>query len=288
MGKYWWDYLTSPSGVPNTAGKVFFVDAAAGLDTNVGDVPTAPLQTFVAALAKCVSGRGDYIFVLNAGADAMPIILDKTRVHVIGLSGKPQSLVAAADTAVFQVSSNSNDCEIANFRIRSGATHAGIENIGGTPMGLYIHDCWFGHSLDAGAMLHGIWIRSNATALQIKKCRFFGTNAGRITGDGIRFDGMGDSLQGVIEDCLFNEIPGVGIRGNQMIGFEILLNRFGYPVDNAGAAITLAANCHRNVIVGNNANVGKAVAGAVIAYVDGAADNHWSGNLKAGLLNLPA
>jgi len=283
--------LNAPKGL----GTTFFVDGVLGLDTNPGTPPEAPMQTIAGALGRCINAHNDYIYVFsNPTPEAVwPIVINKTFVHIIGIGHnpdhRPSIIIPAGDTAVFLVSSNSNKCEIAGFRFGGGATHAGIENVAGTPMGLYIHDCLFGHQFDAtNTPLHGIWIGANATALRIEKCKFFGTNSGRITGNGINFVGAGDSLSGAIVDCLFKELPGIGINGSNMIGFEILDNRFGYPVDNAGAAITLAANCHHNVVMRNNANVGKAVAGGVLAYVDGAVDNHWSGNLKAGLLNLPA
>jgi hypothetical protein len=155
-------------------------------------------------------------------------------------------------------------------------------------MGVYIHDCLFGHSFDAPTPQDGIRIGANATALRIERCKFFGTNYGRITRDGIRWAGAGLPLSGSIVDCLFNGLPGVGINGvSNMNDIEIINNRFGYPVDNAGAAITLAADCHRNFATGNRANIGKAVAGAVIAYVDAAADNTWVENYKALTLQLP-
>ncbi|MDD5510526.1 MAG: hypothetical protein PHI12_06945 [Dehalococcoidales bacterium] len=289
----WWDKINAMAGVANSPGQAFFLEGNTGNDNNVGDIPTAPLRTFAAALAKCVAGRGDYIYVIDAWQDAWPVLINKTRVHIIGMSVNPSnpfvSLNAPADTAIFTLQAESNDAEIAGFNFGGGATHAGIENVGGTPMGVYIHDCQFGHIFAGNTPQDGIRIGLNATALRIEKCTFLGTTPGTITRDGIRFAGAGNSINGAIVNCLFNELPGVGINGvSNMSGFEILNNRFGYPVDNAGAAITLAANCHFNVITGNNANVGKAVAGGVLAYVDGAADNHWTNNYKALTAQLPA
>jgi len=245
-------------------------------------------------LTQCVNGRGDYIIVLDAwDQDAWPVLISKTRVHLIGLSVNPNnpyvSLHATADTALFTLQAESNDAEIAGFNFGGGATHAGVENAGGTPMGVYIHDCQFGHQFAGNTPQDGIRIGFNATALRIEGCKFLGTGAGGITRDGIRIASAGLTINGGIEDCLFNRCPGIGINGvSGMIGFEILDNDFGYPVDNAGAAITLAANCHFNLVRGNRANIGKAVAGAVIAYVDAAIDNTWVENYKSLTLQLPA
>ncbi len=278
---------------PANAGRVFFLNGITGNDANKGTSPNAPVQTFAAALALCANDRNDYIIVLDAYQDAWPVLINKTRVHILGVSPNRSApfvvLNAPADTAIFTLTAASNNAEIAGFSFGGGATHAAIENTGGTPMGVYIHDCVFGHVFAGNTPQDGIRVELNATAIRIARCEFIGTTPGTITRDGIRFAGAGDSINGAIVDCLFNALPGVGINGvSNMNGFEILNNRFGYPVDNAGAAITLAANCHYNTITGNNANIGKAVAGAVIAYVDGAADNNWTNNYKALTQQLPA
>lgn len=253
---------------PPAIGRIFYVHGFNGDDNNNGIDPGTPFATIAHALDQCVDDRNDYIIVLDHWQEAMPIDINKTRVHIIGLSISSNHpfvmLNAAADTAIFTVTASSNNCEIAGFSFGGGASHAAIENVGGTPMGLYIHDCEFGHSFAGNTPQDGILIDLNATNLRVEHCTFLGNEAeggGTITRDGIRFIGGGDPLGGVFKDNVFTGIPGVGINIAAVAantgGFIILENKFFAEIADAkaaGWAITLTANVKGSLVSHNFAS----------------------------------
>lgn len=278
-------------GRPSAMGRVFFVHAFTGNDNNKGDDPNAPFATLRHALDQCVNDRNDYIFVLDCWQEAMPIAIDVTTVHIIGVGGQPNRPYplwnAAGDTAIFEISSASNNCEIAGFGFGGGATHAAIENSGGTPMGVWIHDCIFGHSFCNNTPQDGIRIEVNATAIRIERCCFYGsgglTSPGTITRDGIRFQGGGDPLGGVIANNLFLGCPGVAINFVTVAadsgGIAIVVNNIACDANTQGAAISLGASCGGFIISDNRANFGDTDMGQN-PFLDGAAagNNHWMAN----------
>jgi len=231
---------------PPAVGRVFFVQAFTGDNGNKGTADE-PFATITYALSQCSDDRNDYIIVLDAWQEAMPIAINKTRVHIIGLGTTPNHpyvmLNASADTAIFTVTAASNNCEIAGFSFGGGATHAAIENVGGTPMGLYIHDCVFGHSFAGNTPQDGIRVGLNATNIRVEDCLFLGNEAeggGTLTRDGIRFAGAGDPLGGAFKGNTFLGIPGVGLNIVSVAansgGFIIENNKFFAEIADAKAA----------------------------------------------------
>ena len=79
------------SGFPLTFGNVFWVDANAGSDGNLGDGPASDhaLKTVLAAYNKTVSNNHDVILLSAASAHtiAAEIAVTKNRVHFVGLGG---------------------------------------------------------------------------------------------------------------------------------------------------------------------------------------------------------
>lgn len=283
---------------PELIGKVYYVDGVNGDNGNSGITPNTPWLTITHALTQCVNDRGDYIIVLEHWREVVAI--NRTRVHIIGATRNPNhsfvQMNAVADTAIFTVSALSNHCEIAGFSFGGGANHAGIENAGGTPMGLYIHDCQFGHVFAGDTPQDGIRVELNATNIRIEKCSFYGAPAGKgtLTRDGIRFQGGGDPLNGAIRDCQFLGLPGVGIDFVTVAadtgGITIQDNVFACDADTQGAAITLGANCAGFLCVGNKAMWGAST--AVLAqnpYLDSAiaGRNHWVGNWLGNAVTDP-
>lgn len=296
----WGAWIGSPIG----AGRVFFVDGLAGNNGNIGTDPNQPWLTITYALTQCVNDRNDYIIVLEHWQEVVDI--NVTRVHIIGLSNylRPNSnhsfvqMNAAADTAIFTVTALSNNCEIAGFSFGGGATHAGIENAGGTPMGLHIHDCVFGHSFAGGTPQDGILIGLNATNIRIEHCVFLGAPGGKgtLTRDGIRWAGAGDPLNGNIENCQFKALPGIGLNfvsvADDTGGITIKDNIFSCESDKQGAAITLGATCRGFLVSGNKALYGQTTAAmANNPYLDQAIVapfNAWMANFKGNVLIDPA
>jgi hypothetical protein len=58
-----------PTEFIGTGGKIFWVGNRTGSPAGNGSKPTYPLSTIQAALAKCVSGRGDIVYVLPGHAE---------------------------------------------------------------------------------------------------------------------------------------------------------------------------------------------------------------------------
>jgi hypothetical protein len=58
-----------PTNFVGTGGKVFWVGNRSGLPAGDGSKPEYPLSTVNAALAKCVSGRGDIVYIMPGHAE---------------------------------------------------------------------------------------------------------------------------------------------------------------------------------------------------------------------------
>ena len=284
-----------------SVGNIFFVHGFTGNNANDGLTPANPFLTITYALTQCVADNDDYIIVLDHWQEVVDV--NVTRVHIIGVTNNPsQALVqmnAAADTAIFTVTALSNHCEIAGFSFGGGATHAAIENQGGTPMQLYIHDCMFGHSFAGDTPQDGIDIELNATNIRIENCLFCGNGAGTmgtITRDGIRFAGGGDTLGGLIRKNRFLNIPGIGINiATRFDNGFIEDNRFQVPDGAIGQAITFAIAAAGNTFV--SGNVAAAGGDAVLTNIPfrdlsgapAASGNDWGQNFSgAAAAALPS
>lgn len=290
-------------GFPIGNGRVYFVDGLTGNNANVGTRPSLPWLTIAYALTQCTNGRNDYIIVLDHWQEAMPIAINRTRVHILGLSSNPSNPyvrlnAAGNNTAIFTVSALSHDCEIAGFSFGAGAAHAAIEDLATAPRGLYIHDCQFGHDWACGGNTprDGINIAVNAIAIRIVRNKFLGTVAcGETTRDGIHWDGgAADPFNGNIDDNEFLGLPTVGINIIAVLpggAITIRDNIFACGADVAGCAITLGATCWGFLVVGNKALYGDVTAAMINnPYLDSAVafNNHWMANYKGNALIDPA
>ncbi len=257
-------------------GNVFFVEGNTGNNALSGRTPAEAWRTILYALTQCVNNNDDVIVVLDHWQEAWPVTINKTRVHILGVSRNPTHPYvtlnsAGNNTAIFIVSSVSNNCEIAGFDFGGGVAHAGIENIAGTPMGLYVHHNRFGHPFAQNTPQDGIMIGINATSLDISDNFFCGVAAGKgtITRDGIRINNGAVSMLGVIERNTFIVIPAVGIHLlNLARGTKIKDNVFTVPDGANGEAITLEANTIGCLVDGNHAMSGGDAAMATIPFRD--------------------
>ncbi len=244
-------------------GNVFFVHGNTGNNGNTGRTPDDPWRTILYALTQCVNEHDDYIIVLDHWQEAWPVTISKTRVHILGVSSNPTHpfvcLNAAADTAIFLLTAASNNCEIAGFDFGGGNTHAGIENVAGTPMGPFIHHNRFGHEFAQDTPRDGIDVQLNATSYNISDNFFCGSFVGKgtLTRDGIRIANGAVSRLGVIERNTFIVIPAVGIHLLTLArGTKIQDNRFTTPEGANGEAITLEAGTLGCLVDGNHAMSG--------------------------------
>jgi len=250
-----------------TTGNVFYVNGFTGLDTRTGLNPNYPLLTIAHALTHCVNDHDDYIIVLDHWQEAWPVTINVSRVHIIGVGTDPNhpfvALNAAADTAIF-VLNNCPNSEIAGFSFGGGNTHGGIEDAAGIPMGVYIHDCVFGHTFAGDTPLNGIRIVWNVTDVRIENNLFLGNQSaggGTLTGNGIHFHATGDTLGGVIKGNVFKGINGIGCWINLPLGVPggiyITDNEFyqdiadgaplGWAITLNGPALTAGCFVARNV-----------------------------------------
>ena len=268
-------------------GKKFYVNGNTGSDGYSGENRKNPMKTIKAALAKCVDYHNDYIIVLDHYQETFPIVVDKASVHIIAMGaynvGLPMVwLTASLDTAIFEI--EADYVEIAGFEFGAGAAHGAIEFTAGKGYGL-IRDCSFGF-MQTGQ--DGIRVTSpyDATATTIRDC-IFGNN---LTRDGIRIDH--NMTRGIIEDCYFREVTGVGINvPGQMAAGIIRRNKFMLPSNTAGKAITLSAACAGVFVEDNDANFGDDAARAAIPWVvtGAAADaNCFDNNKRGGAVVFPA
>ncbi len=278
-------------------GNVFFVHGFNGLNTNEGVDPAFPLQTITYALTLCVAGHNDYIIVLDAWSEDTPIVVNKSRVHIIGLGcyGVPLvTLTSNADSAIFQIDGDNGDfCEIAGFDLGGGNNHAGIEPSPGVATAdlVYIHHCNFGSEYCGDTPQDGIGLYAvhGAKAWLIEKCKFFGasdTGGGQLTADGVV---IAEGAKHEIKDCVFLGCPGVAIN---VTGQAIIIrnNEIALDADTAGAGITLGAGATRCLVSYNKAAFGEALAALNNPYVDnaGANANAWTANYDHETSGPPA
>jgi hypothetical protein len=264
-----------------TTGTVYYVNGTSGNNANSGLLPSAPLLTIAAALAKCVDDNDDYIIVEDCWSEAFPIVVNKERVHIIGLDmgvGWPQ-LQAAADTAIFVV--QKDYMELAGFALQAPAqtaAHALIEfNTPGVGRA-NIHHNQFGelnvafHAIRGGAAGAGAncWIHDNVFGSQLQGQGVGGTiSAGRINDNTFH--------RGIAGQC-------IALSG---VVAEILRNTFGNADTGVGYAITLTGQ-GVGIIDGNHAMTGNAAA-ANNPYKDtGVPKANWGINYRDITATLPA
>lgn len=270
---------------PPALGRVFYVDATNGANTNNGVDPGTAFATIGYALDQCVNLRNDYIIVLDCWGEAGPIDINKTMVHLMGIGNTPNrpwaALAATGDNPCFLLSSLSNGCEIAGFMLGGGATQGGIDRVGGTPMGAHIHHCVFGSALVGDTPAYGIRLLAG-TALRINDCIFVGTGAdagGTITIDGIQ---IRVSQHSAVMDCIFMGCPNIGLHLSDSSHIVVMGNRFTVPDLANGEAITVAGAAAAGCLVTDNhamaggdgvmgTNPYRDVAGAGV-------NNHWGQN----------
>jgi hypothetical protein len=235
---------------PPAIGRVFYVNHFTGANTNNGIDPGTPFNDITYALTQCVDGRNDYIIVEDCWNDepAFPIVVNKTRVHIIGLGHGAMmpvyypSITGGGVGAVFQLA-GCHFSEIAGFDMLS-AGQACIEMI--APLqasNMWIHDCTFGMS---GPAQDGILALPPANNDDpnfgvIERCTFgwqltrHGIWLSSPTKTTIRYN-VFNSLAGGIGINLGTGAAGVGIVG------DIIGNYFFAPIAlalAAGWAITI-------------------------------------------------
>lgn len=275
--------LTVPGGIlPRTMGTMYFVNGTTGNNANSGLSSDAPLLTITAALAKCVDDHDDYIIVQDCFAEAFPIVVNKERVHIIGLDmgcGWPQ-LQAAADVAIFSITKDY--CEIAGFALQAPAqtiAHGLIEFPTAGVGRANIHDNQFG---ELAVAFNAILVTGGAGA---------GTNSWihhNVFGWQLAGSGVTPSLTlGRINYNTFHKgIAGVCINFVGVIS-EIIGNKFANADGATGYAIT--AGGQGGGIIDDNHAMKLGAAAANNPYKDvGVPKSNWGLNYRDITATLPA
>lgn len=273
-----------------------------GNDSNDGLSYNTPLLTIKAALAKCVDGRNDVIYIINywqASGEDWPIVINKKLVHIVGVA-QPNlpypSIHPPSDTACFTIHENGSYSEIAYLTIGGGNSFAGISlgpasSPNTKPEGVYIHDCTFGHTW-FGTPLSGIDSKEyGAVSCRIERCTFLGDlvqAGGKISGNGIDLtttSAFHEDL--VIKDCYFMGVA-IGINLAKGKGAVITGNVFTIVDSAEGEAITLGA-ATLGCLIDDNRVANLETQSTKTGYRDlGSTKSHWGLNYTSILAKLPA
>lgn len=299
--KIWPGAIIEGGGGP-MYGKTYYVDTyhAKKDDNNPGTDPNYPLKTIQAAMDLVVGDQNDYIYVIDAyDADTTAIEPTGQMWHLIGVQN-PQTpwmnLNASSDTEdiITGESAGLSYSEIAGIGFGGGATVKGGIYLAQT-VGLWVHNCSFGHSFCGDTPDYGIHGGSQNHENCLVEDSYFmgsgGNSQGKIAVDGIKLLGATPSKNFIIRNNIFMGIPGIAISVN-FLGGMILNNVFACDADTTGAAITLGTGALGCFVNGNSANFGDTNAMGNKPYVDsatgGADQNTWGLNYQGGTAAYPS
>ncbi len=124
VGKLWVRDIVGP-GSPGsliTAGKKLYVDSNQGAGSRQYMDPTYP--TLPGALAQCLSGRGDIIYVLAGHAETLTAstIISTTGVKIIGCGQGDNRPTFTVNSAITGFNVRADDVLIHNLRFKTGAS----------------------------------------------------------------------------------------------------------------------------------------------------------------------
>lgn len=275
--------LFSPE-VAKTMGDIYYVKGLAprGSDANDGLSVGTPVANLAEAIDRVEDGHDDVIVIIDAPFDDdFPIVLNKNRMHVIGvdnLNGMLPRLIPATENPYFQFPGDKSYIELAHLAIDVLSVHdapsdPAIEILGGTEGRSRIHDCWFGW---IGCSQDAITVGNDAPEFLIDHC-LFGEG---LTRDGIRIDSA--FSRAIIRDNIFRRPAGIGIDAGIAIASHmgaIIHNKFSLPSDTKGKAISFVhADCEGALVDQNSAMFGKTLMTANPYVDDGVPGNDWGCN----------
>ena len=260
--------VSRPPGI----GRVFFVKIG-GSDTNNGIDPGTPFLTIDHAIGQCDDDRNDYIYVLDCwDADAYPITIDKSRIHIIGVAVPSMNLfpqLQGGGADIFQL--NDNYVEIAGFGFVS-IGEAAIISGAAIPSYGWIHHCTFATA--ALSLENCIEQGASQIGNMLIEDNFFGSN---ITMYGL----TGQFVNCIIRRNVFrdNHIIALNLGG---VEIGAIYENYFYAKEadtpGIGWAITLAVNSNGGMIANNHA----------MQTGDGTGNNPYrdqSGNPASAMLN---
>lgn len=207
-------------GIPSKVGKVYFVDATNGVDTNSGKSHAKAFQTIQKAINQCVSGAGDIVYIFPGTYNENLTITSKDYINLIGCVSPGYARPDVAPTTGIALSiANSQGTVLKHMRFVS----ADADTVVNEGNGFLFEDCVFDG--DAGQA---------ATEANL-----------RLVGDAA--DDSYTASEGRIVDCLFRGCGGDALifqhanapSGVGVTNVEVLNCRF---YDNTGDDIATAAN----------------------------------------------
>lgn len=174
-----------------TTGKVFFVDAATGLDGNNGKSKDRPLATLNAAIAKCTANKGDIIYLMPNHYEDIgdtsttgAIDLDVAGISVIGLgngSNMPRFDFNDADSD-FLVGASNILIENVNFEATVTGVKLGVA-VEAASTGLTIRNCKFSvETTTTDEFLISVNLLAGCDNTLIEGCKFDMGLGGAATG----------------------------------------------------------------------------------------------------------
>lgn len=271
------------------AGLALYVGGSGASDNHEGSDPQFPKSTMDAALALCVNGRHDFIFVQDYWAnDSFPVVVDKQCAHIIGLGhGNPIGIwclmyATGTPAACFSVGTHGY-CEIAGFSMITGGSDPCITIASGNECKIHVHHCAFGEhgATQDGILAVGAGPEFNQSLIEHN---IFGH---QLTRDGLR---IGNPTWTWIMHNLFRAYGGAGINITGNIGGQlggIIGNKFYKDAAFAkGDAITLST-CANGMIDDNHAMEDGANPG-INPYLDTSSPiNAWGVNYSGNVVTYP-
>ena len=305
--------LLGIGGLPYlSGGKVLFVDYLRGADGNEGTNPNYPKKTIANAFLSIpyslsTTWQNDYIFVIaSKDQDDGATIVPSTggamaHWHLIGLSNPNATFgvvlrMDASNTtaACITLEQGGQECEIAGISFGGGETGGGGIDVRQSH-GLWVHNCYFGHSFCGDTPDYGIYstVQANEENMLIEDCYFWGdqnNSQGKLAVDGISLTGPTPPKNLMIMNNYFMGIAGVAINVDSTGGI-ITGNQISCDANTAGAAITLGTYSYGCWVNNNYANHGDTDAMAAKPFKDdsggGGDANNWGLNYQGGAAAYP-
>jgi len=279
-----------------SGGKVLFVDYLRGADGYEGTNPDYPKKTIANAFLSITDSlttgwQNDYIFVLASkdqddAATIYPTVAlgAEAHWHLIGISNANPTFgvvlgMDSDNTTAGCITLNNGagvESEIAGISFGGGETGGGGISVSQTH-GLWVHDCYFGHSFCGDTPDYGIYSadQTNSENMLIEDNWFWGSGdsgQGKLAINGIYLYGATPPKNVIIRRNFFGGTPSAAIIG-ALLGAVILDNDFHLGADTAGLAITLQSGSAGCYIRGNHATIEES-SSSTNGYLDQSTTNN--------------
>lgn len=268
--------------VANPMGNVYFVDSAAGSDSNNGLQPGKALLTIAAAVA--LAAAGDTIFIKGSFTEA--VVVDKAGLKIIGAGTGPKvaQWTSAVDTASCTISAAY--VEIRNIYFKPPAYSADATGLSAILLSganyARIMGCRFqGQTASYRAIYSPVCNSDNVT---IADCDFMYMNTGTYGAGilGVEAGGLSYSGWKILRNTFSSCVTAININGRCCLVKDNVIAEYGIAANAAiGAVLALGIDLS-GTSSGANMVVGNQLGGTYNAtlYKIGASGDQWGGNLN--------